>query len=48
MNEFILEFEKIVEKFPDNFAIVENGNKKITYKELSEYAQTIASNLQNK
>ncbi len=48
MNEFILNFQKIVKKYPDNFAIVENGNQKITYKELWNFSQTIAIQLQNK
>lgn len=44
-NNFLYRFKEIVEKYPDNIAILEDGTKETTYKELFDNAQKVAAYL---
>lgn len=47
-NNFLYRFLKVVQKYPNNAAIIENGINVTTYKELLDNALRIANFLQNK
>lgn len=43
MNEFMVEFKRIVDRCPQNYAIVQDGDTKLTYSQLFIKAQKMAS-----
>jgi acyl-CoA synthetase (AMP-forming)/AMP-acid ligase II len=42
-DHFLNSFDRIVEKYPDNVAVLTDGRDPVTYKELQEKAQKIAA-----